>query len=170
MSIQVRYATEADSPALGHINVASFHHQRYWPNVFPNMDPMAVLPLKVTRSLEKMADPTVHVLAAVDTTAADRVVGYARWTIPGERNPNVVALSAQGQDAVANRASKVPAGTVMPIYEHFFGVMKKWREVYVKEDDISRSLSSRIPVWSSPLCLKLRFCPAVLLPGWCEEC
>lgn len=139
MSIQIRYATEADGPALGQINIDSFKHQRYWGNVFPGLDDAAIHPVKHFRSLEKMADPTVHVLSAVDTAAGDRVVGYARWTIPGESNPNVVALSEEAKKTTADMSSVMPAGMSMSIYRDFFTKMKKYRGEYVKEDDMSMS-------------------------------
>ncbi|KAF9890831.1 hypothetical protein FE257_005402 [Aspergillus nanangensis] len=143
MTIQIRYAKESDSAALGGINVASFRHQLYWGNAFPSIADAQIVPLKEVRALEKMGAPQVHVLTSVDT--ADRPVGYARWTIPGETNPHRVELSDQAQAMVTNLSSLIPAGVRTPLYEEFFRLMKESRNEYVKEDDMILDFLATLP-------------------------
>lgn len=138
MGVTLRYATEADAPALGSINVAAFCHQGFSINAFPGQEPAAILPLKTARGLDKLADPTVHVLVAVDEDSPDkRVVGYSRWTIPNEPSP--VTLSAEGQETIARltRGELYPEGTKLEMVQQFLVMIKEKRAKYLRELEIS---------------------------------
>lgn len=138
MGVTLRYATEADAPALGSINVAAFCHQGFSINAFPGQEPAAILPLKTARGLDKLADPTVHVLVAVDEDSPNkRVVGYSRWTIPNEPSP--VTLSADGQETIARltRGELYPEGTKLEMVQQFLVMIKEKRAKYLRELEIS---------------------------------
>lgn len=140
MGVTIRYATEADAPALGNVNVAAFCHQGFSVNAFPGQEPAAILPLKIARCLDKLADPTVHVLVAVDDDSPDkRVVGYSRWTIPNDLSP--VTLSAAGQETIARltRGELFPEGTKHDLVKEFLVMIKEKRAKYLREGEISMS-------------------------------
>jgi hypothetical protein len=140
--IETHYATESESAALGHINIASFQHQPFWPNVMPGIDLASCLPLKQARCLEKLVSPNIHVFSAVDT-GVDRVVGYARWTVPWAESK--VELSDEGKALLANAGNLKPEGMREEIYEAFFKVLKEKRNVYLKDDDMSTCFSRPPP-------------------------
>ncbi|PYH43731.1 acyl-CoA N-acyltransferase [Aspergillus saccharolyticus JOP 1030-1] len=91
---KIRPATESDAPHLAHINIVAFHHSPFWHNLFPNLDIAATTPLKLARTLAKLADAESHLLVAEEVSSG-RVVGYARWIAPGidaEDSPAEVSL------------------------------------------------------------------------------
>ncbi|KAI9035878.1 GNAT family N-acetyltransferase [Aspergillus affinis] len=135
-TIQIRYSTEHDAPTLGALNIASFKHQAYWANVFPQPDPFSVLPLKHARALEKLTAPDTHVLSAVDLeTDQDEVVGWARWTFPGDEN-GTVDVSPQAKRKIEEARGMLPEGANRRIYELFFETLKVKRGVWLGEGDL----------------------------------
>ena len=133
-NIDIHYASESESAALGHINIASFRHGLVWLNALPGIDPEVCIPMKQARCLEKMASPDIHVFSAVDTSV-DRVVGYARWTIPWEESK--VELSEAGRVMVENAKSLRPKEMREDIWELSFKLMKEKRAANVNKDDMS---------------------------------
>ncbi|PLN86354.1 acyl-CoA N-acyltransferase [Aspergillus taichungensis] len=146
MGVSIRHATEADAPALGNINVAAFCHQEFSKNAFPGHEPAAILPLKIARALDKLADPTVHVLVAVDEDSPDkRVVGYSRWTIPDDPSP--VTLSADGQETIARltRGEIYPEGAKLEMVQEFLVMIKEKRAMYLRESEITLDFLGTLP-------------------------
>ena len=108
MVLTVRYATEADAYVLGQINIACFNHQELWGNAFPDICDETVLPFKVARFLQNLADPEVHIVVVVETDIPGQpIIGYSCWTIPGVPSP--LQLSSTAQDFI--RSSGLPEGT-----------------------------------------------------------
>ncbi|OGM42793.1 GNAT family acetyltransferase [Aspergillus bombycis] len=132
-NIDIHYATESEAAALGGINIASFRHQQMWLNALPGIEPEICIPMKQARCLEKLASPEIHVFSAVDTSV-DRIVGYARWTVPWEENQ--VELSEEGRAMVANAASLRPKEMREDIWEAAFRRMKEKRATHVRKDDM----------------------------------
>lgn len=134
MRISLRYATEADTPTLGHINVACFKQQQLWGSAYPGLKDEAVLPAKIARALQKMADPETHVIVAADADSpGEPVIGYSRWTIPG--TPKPVELSPDGKDFAG--ADNLPEGANRTVLEAFKEKLKECRKVHLVEGDIS---------------------------------
>lgn len=130
----MRYATEADTPALGQINVACFKQQELWGSAYPSLADEAVLPAKVSRALQKLSEPETHVIIAVDTDAPGQpVVGYSRWSIP--ETSNSVELSPTGQDFADT--DNLPEGTNRKVLEAFKEKLKECRKVHWVEGDLS---------------------------------
>ncbi|RAQ49720.1 GNAT family acetyltransferase [Aspergillus flavus] len=141
-NIDIHYASESESAALGHINIASFRHGLMWLNALPGMDPEVCMPMKQARCLEKLASPDIHVFSAVDTSV-DRVVGYARWTVPWEENK--VELSEEGRTIVANAASLRPKGMRADIWELSLKLMKEKKAVHTTKDDMMLDMLAVLP-------------------------
>lgn len=134
MRLSLRYATEADTPTLGHINIACFKQQELWGSAYPGLEDETVLPVKVARALQKLADPTMHVVVAVDADAPGQpVIGYSRWTIPG--TPSPVELSSTGQDFAS--ADNMPERANRRVMEAFVEKLKECRKVHLVEGDLS---------------------------------
>lgn len=138
MRLSLRYATEADTPTLGQINVACFKQQELWGSAYPSLADETVLPAKVSRALQKLSDPETHVVIAVDSDAPGQpVVGYSRWSIPG--TPSHVELSPTGQ-GFAN-AESLPEGTNRKVLEAFKAKLKECRKAHWVEGDLSEYFS-----------------------------
>lgn len=133
MVLTIRYATEADADALGQINIACFNHQELWGNAFPGIPDETVLPFKAARFLQKLADPTVHVIVLVETDAPGQpIVGYSRWTIPGVPSP--VQLSPTAQEFVGSNT--LPEGARQSVLNEFHEKLKACRNEHLVEGDI----------------------------------
>jgi hypothetical protein len=78
---QVRYATEADMPALCDINYVSFKDYRFRSAVFPQCEPATLKKFKALNGMKQMANPEMHVITIEDSNTG-QLVGYARWLIP----------------------------------------------------------------------------------------
>lgn len=133
MGLTLRYATEADAPTLGHINITCFNRQELWDSAYPGLDDETVLPAKAARALQKLADPAIHVVVAVQTDAPGQpIIGYSRWTIPGAPSP--VELSPTGQDFVG--AANLPEGTNRRVLEAFQAKLKECRKEHLVKGDL----------------------------------
>lgn len=134
MGLSLRYATEADAPTLGHINVTCFNRQELWGSAYPGLDDETILPAKAARALQKLADPAMHVVVAVETDAPGQpIIGYSRWTIPGAPSP--VELSPTGQDFAG--AGNLPEGANRRVLEGFQTKLKECRKEHLMEGDLS---------------------------------
>lgn len=133
MGLILRHATEADATTLGHINVTCFNRQELWGSAYPGLDDETVLPAKSARALQKLADPAIHVVVAVETDAPGQpIIGYSRWTIPGAPSP--VELSRIGQDFAG--ATNLPEGTNRRVLEAFQAKLKECRKEHLVEGDL----------------------------------
>ncbi|RAK82583.1 GNAT family N-acetyltransferase [Aspergillus fijiensis CBS 313.89] len=137
----IRRATEPDAPHLAHINITAFEPTPFWRNLFPALDRRATYPLKLARTLTKLADSASHLLVAEDP-ATGAVVGYARWTVPGPPAPassGPIALSPANQDLVtAFRQAgdgALPPGTNLAIHSRFWGDLERLKAKYLREGD-----------------------------------
>ena len=131
---EVRYATEQDVPALGHINSASFGGTALYRNAFPNVDSSAISGLKGALTLKHLANPQIHVLAAVDSDAQE-IVAYCRWVIPaglGYDQP-AIPLSADGAALAANPMSRAPPAMNEGPYNAFKRLLEQGRAKYLTE-------------------------------------
>ncbi|RAK95485.1 GNAT family N-acetyltransferase [Aspergillus ibericus CBS 121593] len=152
MGITIRPATELDTLSLGQINIASFRHQPFWGNLFPNIPDTeaGTLPLKTARCLDKLVAPNVHVLAAVDDISG-RVVGYARWMVPADENgdgKSAVELKEQANVELLNRhkaGNTFPVGTRMDLYHAFQELLKDVEGRLVREGDFVLELLATHP-------------------------
>ncbi|KAH8428432.1 GNAT family N-acetyltransferase [Aspergillus melleus] len=134
-SIQIRHSTEPDAPTLAALNIACFQHHSYWKNVFPNIDPQSAFPLKYARALEKLTAPDTHILSAVDGAQNNQVVGWARWTFPGDVN-GTVDVSEEARGTIEASRGVLPEGANGRIYELFFETLKDKRGVWLGEGDL----------------------------------
>ena len=134
MGLSLRYATEADAPTLGHINVTCFNRQELWGSAYPNLDDKTVLPVKAARALQKLADPAMHVIVAIETDAPGQpIIGYSRWTIPG--TPSPMELTLTGQKLAG--ADNLPEGANRRVLEAFQAKLKECRKEHLVEGDLS---------------------------------
>ncbi|GIK03390.1 hypothetical protein Aspvir_007459 [Aspergillus viridinutans] len=130
----IRYATEADAPAIAEMNIVCFQHAPFYRNMFPNMAPLAALPVKLSRTYDKLSDPKVHVLVATDPVS-NQILGCARWVIPDIKGRRV-ALSDEARATAAQNAQLRPAGMNVAVYDAALKALEETRKKYVKEDDI----------------------------------
>ncbi|RAH64118.1 GNAT family N-acetyltransferase [Aspergillus aculeatinus CBS 121060] len=143
----IRRATEPDAPHLAHINITAFEPTPFWRNLFPALDRRATYPLKLARTLTKLADGASHLLVAEDP-ATGAVVGYARWTVPGPRAPapassGAIALSPANQDLVTafrragdgDGVGALPPGTNLAVHSRFWGELERLKAKYLREGD-----------------------------------
>jgi hypothetical protein len=63
---QIRYATEADMPALCEINYVSFKNYRFRSAVFPQCEPATLKKFKALNGMKQMANPEMHVITIED--------------------------------------------------------------------------------------------------------
>ncbi|KAF4252075.1 hypothetical protein CNMCM8812_008245 [Aspergillus fumigatus] len=81
MTTTIRYATEADAPAIAELNIICFQDGPMYRNMLPNIDPLSATPMKLSRTYDKLANPRMHVLVATDPTS-NQILGCARWLMP----------------------------------------------------------------------------------------
>jgi hypothetical protein len=143
MRVTIRPAVPSDAPTLAAINVDAFAGQGFVSNAFPNLGYEVVHQLKTTRYLQKIAQPRVHVLAAVDEDSG-AIVGCARWSFPGPVAATRTNDRDQGQDndkrasgAQAESTSlPLPEGTNRAVYDGFFQTLKEKGKEHLRDDDI----------------------------------
>lgn len=140
----IRYATEADCPALGTVNIQAFMASgfAFLFNLFPQASQESIAPFKAAVSLKRLADPKVHVLVATDPET-DAVVGYCRWTIPlgigYDSEP--VRLSEEGVAAMENPRQFAPQPMNEEVYKAFIELLAENKKQYTTEDDFSKLLA-----------------------------
>ncbi|KAF7174475.1 hypothetical protein CNMCM5623_007358 [Aspergillus felis] len=144
----IRYATEADAPAIADLNVICFQHTPMYRNMFPNIDPLAALPMKISRTFDKLSNPQMHLLVATDPTS-NQVLGCARWVIPDikgrSENERVVALSDEARATAAQNVQLRPAGMNVAVYDAAMKALEETRQKYVKAEDIVLELLATHP-------------------------
>ena len=136
--LEIRYATESDTHAIGQINIAAFRDSPLFDNAFPGAATSALEVLKQNDNLEKLEHPSVHVLATVDPTTGT-MVGFSRWEIPavyGFERP-VVELSPEGKTAVAEMTERAPQPVNHEIWGAFKAMIRGIRRKHCQEGDIS---------------------------------
>ncbi|RAH85583.1 acyl-CoA N-acyltransferase [Aspergillus japonicus CBS 114.51] len=150
----IRPATPQDAPHLAHINITAFEPTPFWRNLFPNLDRTATYPLKLARTLTKLVDGGAsHLLVAADP-ATGRVVGYARWTLPGPSGPPSPSLSLA--DLPPEHAHLVttfrrdgdaalPPGTNRAVHRHFWGELDRLKAKYLREGDFVLEFLATLP-------------------------
>lgn len=141
MPTTIRYASEADRPVLGAINVEAFASSGFLPNTFPHATPDGLVAFKGAMSLKHLASPKTHVLVATDPDSGT-VVGYCRWVIPQgigydcEPEP----LSDEGKAALADPMQFAPRPMNDGVYNAFKSTLEEKRKEHATDDDLSMSL------------------------------
>ncbi|KAL5050587.1 hypothetical protein BDW71DRAFT_172769 [Aspergillus fruticulosus] len=138
MRINIRPAVPSDAPALAAINVDAFAGQSFFSNAFPNLSYEVIHHFKTTRYLQKIAQPRVHVLAAMDEDTG-ALVGCARWSFPatGDRDKVKPAERASGAESASESSSlPLPEGTNRAVHDGFFETLKEKAKSYLRDDDI----------------------------------
>lgn len=140
----IRYATEADCQALGHINIHAFMSRGFGllRNLFPQASWDSITPFKAAVSLKRLADPKMHVLVATDPET-DSVVGYCRWTIPRGigYDKELVRLSEEGTAAMEDPKQFAPQPMNEEVYKAFKRILEEKRKRHATEDDFGKSLA-----------------------------
>ncbi|GIJ82090.1 hypothetical protein Asppvi_000593 [Aspergillus pseudoviridinutans] len=134
----IRYATEADAPAIAELNIICFQDAPMYRNMFPNIDTLAAMPVKLSRTFDKLSDPKMHLLVATDPTS-NQILGCARWVIPdikGRSENEMVSLSDEARAMAAQNVQLRPAGMNVAVYDAAMKALDETRRKYVKEDDI----------------------------------
>lgn len=134
----IRYATEADIPALGIINHEAFASSTSHANAFPNAAPGSIRSFKAAQSLKHLVNPRMHALTGCDP-ASDEVIASCRWIIPQglgyDREP--ATLSEQGKQDMADPKRFAPPSMNEPVYKAFAGIIEEKRKQYTTEEDFS---------------------------------
>ena len=139
-SINLRYATEADAPALAAVNSDAFSSAGFFANSFPQAAPASLRPMKAANACKHLANPRVHVLAGCDPVS-DEIIAYCRWEIPLGLgyDRDVVPLSEEGQQAMADPIRFAPRPMNEKVYHAFKAMIHEKRKQHTTEDDISMS-------------------------------
>ncbi|KAL3428541.1 hypothetical protein BDV09DRAFT_201540, partial [Aspergillus tetrazonus] len=143
MTITIRPAVPSDAPTLAAINIDAFAGQPFISNAFPNLGYEVVYQLKTNRYLQKITQPRVHVLAAVDEDSG-AIVGCARWSFPGLVAATRTDDRDQGQNNDKNASDveaestslPLPEGTNRAVYDGFFQTLKEKGKKHLRDDDI----------------------------------
>ncbi|KAE8347065.1 hypothetical protein BDV24DRAFT_122736 [Aspergillus arachidicola] len=138
MPIQIRYATEPDSPDLVHINTVSFAPGLFYQNAFANVEVSALQTLKYARTFARFVDPKYHLLVATDS-ATGRVVAFMRVVIPLHYQQDSHSLTELSDDAnkmAARPDEYLPEGINKRVYACYLDMLKSSRERYLGEDDM----------------------------------
>lgn len=144
--VEIRYATEPDAYVLGEINIAAFMDSLFFPNVFPEADTPSLAAFKRLNALQKLTDPKVHVLVAVEPTTG-AIVAYSRWEIPARwpfERP-AVELSLEAKKAAAEMMERAPQPMNKDVFEAFKALLKSKREKHLQEGDITLDMLAVSP-------------------------
>ncbi|RHZ50823.1 hypothetical protein CDV55_100218 [Aspergillus turcosus] len=136
MNMNVRYATEADGPAIAELNIICFEHSPLSRNVYRGIDQLSAIPMKLSRCYDKLSDPKMHLLVATDP-ASNEILGCARWIIPdaqGQARSEMPVLSDEARAMAAAPAR--PAGMNVAVYEAGLKALEEMRGRHVRGDDI----------------------------------
>ena len=139
MPIQIRYATESDSPDLVHINTASFAPGLFYQNAFANVEVSALQTLKYARTFARFVDPKYHLLVATDSETG-RIIAFMRVVIPlryQQESHSLTELSENASKMAAEPNKYLPEGINERVYACYLDMLKSSREKYLREDDLS---------------------------------
>ncbi|KAH1973783.1 hypothetical protein KXW88_001272 [Aspergillus fumigatus] len=131
MTTTIRYATEADAPAIAELNIICFQDGPMYRNMLPNIDPLSATPMKLSRTYDKLANPRMHVLVATDPTS-NQILGCARWLMPDAsahwRDESEMAILSDDARAKAAQMTQLrPAGMNVAVYEGLFKALEEMR-------------------------------------------
>ncbi|GFF78261.1 hypothetical protein IFM61392_00374 [Aspergillus lentulus] len=136
----IRYATEADAPAIAELNIICFQDGPMYRNMFPNIDPLSATPMKISRTYDKLSNPKMHLLVATDSTS-NQVLGCSRWLMPDlspiwRSESEMAVLSDEARAKAAQMAQLRPAGMNVAVYDGVMKALEEMRRKYVREGDI----------------------------------
>jgi hypothetical protein len=139
MVYQIEYATEADGPALGRINVESFQARGLLHDVFPEASEARLQEFKAVNAMKHLANPQMHVLKATDP-ASGEIVGYGRWLIPASVDfaASQPALSERAQEFAQDPTRFSPQPMNKALYTEFRKILEESRKRHTTEEDMSR--------------------------------
>lgn len=122
----IRYATEADVPALCKVNILSFHKRRFFAAMFPEADVNALANFQEFNAMKHMADPHVHMLTVDDPANSEIHIAYGRWMIPDTLgfHQSVCDLSEKGAEMAATAISNPLLYAPQPRNEALFVAFK----------------------------------------------
>ncbi|QMW38457.1 hypothetical protein G4B11_001693 [Aspergillus flavus] len=138
MPIQIRYATESDSPDLVHINTVSFAPGLFYQNAFANVKVSALQTLKYARTFARFVDPKYHLLVATESETG-RVIAFMRVVIPLHYQQDSHSLTELSEDAkkmAAKPDEYLPEGINKRVYTCYLDMLKSSRESYLGENDM----------------------------------
>ncbi|EIT82293.1 acyl-CoA N-acyltransferase [Aspergillus flavus] len=138
MPIQIRYATESDSPDLVHINTVSFAPGLFYQNAFANVKVSALQTLKYARTFARFVDPKYHLLVATESETG-RVIAFMRVVIPLHYQQDSHSLTELSEDAnkmAAKPDEYLPEGINKRVYTCYLDMLKSSRERYLGENDM----------------------------------
>ncbi|KAL6234524.1 acyl-CoA N-acyltransferase [Aspergillus navahoensis] len=155
MRINIRPAVPSDAPTLAAINIDAFAGQVFLSNTFPNLGYEVVHHFKTARYRQKIAQPRINVLAAVDEDTG-ALVGCARWLLPAtgdqdqDRGKDKPAESASGAESELETESEstslpLPEGTNRAVYDGFFETLKEKAKSHLRDDDIVLEFLATLP-------------------------
>jgi hypothetical protein len=141
MNINIRYATEADAPAIAKLNIICFQNTPFSRNVYRGIDQLSAIPMKIARCYNKFSDPRMHLLVATDP-ASNAILGCARWGIPdANRSENEMPVLSDEARALAAQTVR-PAGMNAACYEAGLKLLEETRGRHVREDDVGEFFSA----------------------------
>ncbi|KAE8376021.1 acyl-CoA N-acyltransferase [Aspergillus bertholletiae] len=138
MPIEIRYATESDSPELVHINTTSFSPGVFYQNAFANVELSALQALKYARTFARFVDPKYHLLVATDSETG-RVIAFMRVVIPlhyQQDSHSFTKLSEDASKMAAEPDNYLPDGINQRVYSCYLDMLKSVREKYLEKNDM----------------------------------
>ncbi|KAJ5569489.1 uncharacterized protein N7459_008919 [Penicillium hispanicum] len=145
MAFPIEYATEADAPALAHVNILSFQTRGLLFEVFPDASQARLMDYKAVYAMKHFANPQTHVLKLNDPTSGE-LIGYGRWHIPESlAGHSLPALSEQNQEAARDPTVFAPRPMNEALYTAFRELLEGARKRHTTEQDMMLDLLATLP-------------------------
>jgi len=130
----IQYATEADGPALGKVNVQSFQARFALRAIFPESSQTVLQEYKTHVGMKHLANPNMHVLKIHNPDG--ELVAYGRWQLPDSFGQSQVTLSEKASLAAKDPLVYAPKPMNEKVYKVFKKILEDARKQYTGEDDI----------------------------------
>ncbi|KAF7596891.1 hypothetical protein BBP40_011936 [Aspergillus hancockii] len=146
--VQIRYATEADAPALARVSSTAMGQLPFYCHAFPGASEESMQRFETISFLKFIANPEVHVLCGVDAQNGE-IIAVSRWTVPSslgyEQPAAVKQMSEEALEKVAKHMDYAPRPMNEAVFEGFRRMFAESRKKRCRADDILLDLLCILP-------------------------